>query len=93
MTSINEEMEIGNGYDRIIVRLDPEKAIKSQSGYIIMYDNKPLEILNLEFEYCPFNKDNVGDILDYKHEDLLVEALYKIRGTVGVKSVNIKYEV
>ena len=70
--------------NRISISLDKEEAIKTTSGYIIMKDGNPMEVLNVNIEMLidPYGENPIENIK---------AALDIFAGTKGIKSVNIKY--
>lgn len=67
----------------IRITLDKHEAIRTKSGYIIMKNGEPMEV-----EYL-----NIEARIEGSPISGCIEALESFRGTRGIKSIDIKYDI
>jgi hypothetical protein len=79
--------------NKLLISLDKKKALKTQSGHIIIKDGKPMEVLSTNIEIlipegCS-NKDFTESDIDPIKD--VIETLNIFKGTIGISKIEIKY--
>jgi len=81
-------------FNKLRIHLDKDEAIKTNSGYIIMKEGKPMEVMNTQIEMLVLEPELVtnGELKVESPIDSLKRTLDLFSGTVGIKGISINWQ-